>query len=123
MSKRLYPYSLSADESTREQVEVVGAVPGFDGLVATCEEAVVFDPVSAGNPAIESKGNRSVCSDPLTVVFSRHMDMCGIGDAAFAGWVTDIFIGKEVFARQGTILFCNVHVKDDPAGLFLAVIV
>lgn len=98
------------DELTGDLIEFACAIPGFNGLTAKCEIPVVFSAASAGDPAIEIKGQGTIGGDPFAVVFSGNVNMCGICNAAFAGWMSDFVACEEIFTRLLTSICGDVHV-------------
>ena len=42
------------------------------------EISIVFDPISAGHPAVQSEGNVSISRNPFAVVAARNMQVGGI---------------------------------------------
>src|SRR5512140_1662510 len=47
--------------------------------------------------------------------------MCGIGDAAFAGWMPDVISCPHEGTRLHPVLRCHVHVEDVPASLLVSI--
>jgi len=59
-------------------IEFVCAVPGFNGLIAARQVAVVLSAASAGDPAIQVEGHGTIGGDPFAVIFSGKVNMRGI---------------------------------------------
>ncbi len=51
------------------------AFPGFNCSSIFHQETVIFDSVPLGNPAIQVKGERSICGDPFTIIPPSKVEM------------------------------------------------
>jgi hypothetical protein len=110
MIYELYPPGLNMDELTVNLVQVARTIPGFDGLTAARKIPVILPAAAAGYPAIKVERYGTVGGYPFAVIFTGKVNMCGIRDAAFAGWMPDTFSSINIFAWLHTTFLSNVHI-------------
>src|SRR5512137_1518248 len=102
-----------------DDVHFGDAFQRFEPDLPARQVAVILGTCARRGPTIHDKGDGTVCSDPLAVVFACDVQVRGGGRAPFTGGMPDAISTFDMRSGLDPVAGLDMQVQDVPAGLFI----